>query len=179
MPLESALVVLVPEAEVLVESFRNRYDPSAALGVPAHVTILYPLKPPRELTTEVIRGLEELFSTVPGFEVSFTESGRFPGVLYLSPVPDETFRGLTEVVTRRFPEAPPYGGQFVDIIPHLTVAQVSDSDRLEEIAAEFERAAAGHLPIRTSVREISLLDNESGRWQVRHRFALGPETEAD
>ena len=31
MPIESALVILVPEAEVLVESFRLQHDPSAAL----------------------------------------------------------------------------------------------------------------------------------------------------
>lgn len=40
--LESALVVLVPEAEALVKSFRDRHDPSAAAGVPAHITLLYP-----------------------------------------------------------------------------------------------------------------------------------------
>jgi hypothetical protein len=39
MPLnESALVV--PEAEPLVKPFRDRYDPSAAAGVPAHITLL-------------------------------------------------------------------------------------------------------------------------------------------
>jgi hypothetical protein len=46
MPLnESALVV--PEAEPLVKPFRDRYDPSAAAGVPAHITLLYPFKQPR------------------------------------------------------------------------------------------------------------------------------------
>jgi 2'-5' RNA ligase len=178
MPIESALVVLIPEAEVLVKSFRNQYDPSATLGVPAHVTVLYPFKSPPELTSEVIRSLEKLFSKSPGFSVSFSESRRLPGVLYLAPVPDETFRRLTEIVTRRFPETPPYGGQFIDIIPHLTVAQVSDPQKLEEVAADFERAAIVHLPIRANVREIALLDNESGRWKVRVRFRLGPNTEA-
>jgi hypothetical protein len=42
---ESALVVLVPEAEPLVGPFRERYDPSASAGMPAHITINYPFLP--------------------------------------------------------------------------------------------------------------------------------------
>ena len=38
--IQSALVVLVPEAEGLVKDFRDRYDPSATAGVPAHITLL-------------------------------------------------------------------------------------------------------------------------------------------
>ena len=176
MLIESALVVLIPEAEVLVKSFRNRYDPQAALGVPAHVTVLYPFKSPRELTVEVIRNLDELFAKFPGFSASFAESRRFPGVLYLSPEPVETFRHLTGIVTERFPETPPYGGEFADVIPHLTLGQLSDPQKLEEVAAQFELAAKGRLPIQAWVKEIALLDNESGRWKVRARFALGMET---
>jgi 2'-5' RNA ligase len=176
--IESALVVLIPEAEVLVNNFRNRYDPQAALGVPAHVTVLYPFKSPTELTAEVIRNLDELFSEFPGFSASFTETRRFPGVLYLSPEPAETFRHLTEIVTRRFPETQPYGGQFADVVPHLTLAQLSDPRKLEEVAAEFGREAKGRLPIQANVKEVALLDNESGYWKVRARFSLGMETGA-
>jgi 2'-5' RNA ligase len=175
--IESALVVLIPEAEVLVKSFRDRYDPQAALGVPAHVTVLYPFKSPTELTADVIGNLDKLFSKFPGFSASFTETRRFPGVLYLSPEPAEIFRHLTEVVTRRFPETQPYGGRFADVVPHLTLAQLSDPRKLEEAAAEFELEAKGRLPIQAGVKEIALLDNESGYWTVRARFALGPNTE--
>jgi len=177
MPIESALVILVPEAEVLVESFRIQHDPSAALGVPAHVTVLYPFKPPREITADVIKSLEELFSEFPAFSVSFIESRRFPDVLYLSPVPDEIIRSLTKMVARRFPETPPYGGQFADIVPHLTVAQVGDPRQLDEIESKFALEAKGRLPVRTSVTEITLLDNDNGRWEVRRRFVLGSDNE--
>ena len=46
LPIESALVVVVPEAEQLVGPFREKYDPSAAAGMPPHITLLYPFKPP-------------------------------------------------------------------------------------------------------------------------------------
>ncbi len=172
MPIESALVVLIPEAEDLVRSFRNQFDPSAAAGVPAHVSIVYPFKPPFELTTEMIAALDELFSNTSPFEVSFTRLERFPSVLYLSPEPDEVFRRLTERIIEQFPEVSPYGGKFADVVPHLTIAQGGDAQQLDSIAADFERQADGRLPIRSAVNEVTLLDNQSGRWQPRHRFPL-------
>ena len=172
MPIESALVVLIPEAEDLVRDFRNRYDPSAADGVPAHVTIVYPFKPFYELTTEMIAAIHDLFSSISSFEISFTELKRFPGVLYLSPEPDELFRHLTERIIEQFSEAPPYGGKFADIVPHLTIAHGGDSPQLDSIASDFERRANGRLPIRLTVKEVTLLDNLNGRWQARHRFPL-------
>src|SRR5215216_5253276 len=44
----SALIVAVPEAEPLVGGWRLRYD-DASLGVPAHVTLLFPFMPAEEL----------------------------------------------------------------------------------------------------------------------------------
>src|SRR6478609_6635048 len=38
----SALVITVPAAEPVVGPWRLQYDPSAAAGMPAHVTVLYP-----------------------------------------------------------------------------------------------------------------------------------------
>ncbi|CAM5691577.1 hypothetical protein SCHAM137S_06449 [Streptomyces chartreusis] len=51
----------------------------------------------------------------------------FP-VLYLAPEPDTHFRRLTDAITERWPENPPFGGQFDDVVPHLTVAQGQDED---------------------------------------------------
>lgn len=169
---ESALVILIPEADALVESFRKQYDPSAPLGLPAHVTLLYPFKPPGELTADVIRKLEDLFSRTPQFTISFSEVRRFINVLYLAPIPDEPFRQLTELVRKHFPETPPYGGQFAEIVPHLTVAQVSDEEELQRIADAFQQAAQGKLPILSNITEILLMDNEHCDWQVRIRFQL-------
>src|SRR3954470_1036237 len=42
---EAALVVMPPGAEPVVKSFRDRFDPVAALGMPAHITVLYPFIP--------------------------------------------------------------------------------------------------------------------------------------
>jgi len=173
MPTESALIVAISEAEFLVSRFRDRFDPSASAGVPAHVTLLYPFKPPNELGTEVMERLVELFQSFQSFDVSFARAKRFPGVLYLAPEPDETFRRLTEKIAKHFPETPPYGGKFAEIIPHLTIADVGNSQLLDGIAEEFETEANGRLPIHASVKEVCLIDNESGRWMTRQRLSLG------
>jgi hypothetical protein len=173
IPFESALAVLVPEADNLVEPFRLKYDPSAAAGIPAHITVLYPFKPPCELTHETIQTLQKLFSQISRLDVSFAEWRVLRRVLYLAPQPDEPFKQMTEAVWERFPETPPYDGQFADIIPHLTVAQDEVPERLHQIAHDFDLAAKGRLPIDATVKEIVLLDNQTGRWRVRHRFRLG------
>jgi 2'-5' RNA ligase len=172
MPSESALVVLVPEAESLVESFRKRFDPAAANGVPAHVTILFPFKSPDRLTAETIATLRSLFSKIPAFSVSFVESRRFPDFLYLAPVPPQPFQQLTETVVKNFPDTLPYGGEFKEIVPHLTVAEADDPQQMDPIAAEFHKQARGKLPIKIKVSSISLIDNENGQWCVREKFPL-------
>src|ERR1700758_5252193 len=52
--MESTLAILVPEAEGLVRSFRDRYDPSAKAGMPAHIILLYPFKSPNEIDAVVL-----------------------------------------------------------------------------------------------------------------------------
>jgi len=58
----SALVVLVPEADHLVKPSRDRYDPSAATGMPAHITMLYPFKPLDEVDEIALRDLRRCFA---------------------------------------------------------------------------------------------------------------------
>jgi 2'-5' RNA ligase len=175
MPAESALVILVPEAESLVGDFRKQYDPSAAVGIPAHVTVLYPFKAPRDLSPDVLLSLKKLFAGFQEFQAAFTDLQRFPNVLYLSPEPADPFRILIKTVAERFPETLPYGGQFTEITPHLTVAHLEESDRLEAVASAFARAAEGRLPIPIRVQAVVLMENSGGLWRVHRRFTLNTD----
>lgn len=109
-PIESALVVLVPDAEVLVKPFRDKHDPAAAIGVPAHVTLLYPFIAPNEISLAVLDDLRQCLERFLPFDFSFAETRRFPGVLYLAPEPDEPFRELTLAIWNCYPETPPLRG---------------------------------------------------------------------
>src|SRR5262249_10545663 len=96
---------------------------------------------------------------------------RFPEVLYLAPEPAQPFVQLTQAFARRFPDFPPYGGQFSSVVPHLTVAHAP--------AAELDRIAAGlgaSLPrpgVTSSCSGISLIENSTGRWLPMHELPLG------
>jgi hypothetical protein len=172
--IESALVVLVPEAEALVKPFRDRYDPSAALGVPAHITLLYPFRPPDEVGGGVLDELRRGFARFAPFRFALAQIRRFPAeVLYLAPEPDEPFRRLTLAIWDWYPETPPYVGKWPDVVPHLSVASLADEQQLDRIADEFAQASRGILPIRAAATDVALMDNRSGRWQVRATFGLG------
>jgi 2'-5' RNA ligase len=172
--IESALVMLVPEAEILVKPFRDRYDPSAAVGVPAHITLLYPFKPPDEVSSVVLNNLRHGFARFAPFRFSLGPIRRFPAeVLYLAPEPHEPFRQLTLAIWGWYPETPPYGGKWPDIVPHLSVASLADEQKLDRITDEFAQASHGMLPISATAAEVALMDNRSGRWLVRATFSLG------
>jgi 2'-5' RNA ligase len=176
---ESALVLLVPEAEALVKPFRDRHDPAAAEGMPAHITLLYPFKPPEEIDATVQGGLRQCFTGFAPFPFALAETRRFESpdaVLYLAPEPAEPFCVLTSAIWQCHPEAPPYGGRHADIIPHLSVARVEGRRQLDAIALRFAPAAAAMLPIRARAAEVALMDTRSGRWQIRTTFGLGPST---
>ena len=59
------MLVVVAEAEPVVAQLRLRLYPVARLGVPAHVTVLFPFMPASELRGEAMVRLATLFGTVP------------------------------------------------------------------------------------------------------------------
>jgi hypothetical protein len=169
---QSILVILVPEAEPLVSPFRSKHDKSAADGMPAHITINYPFLPTEEDKSGAISGLKNLFSGYLSFSYSLSAIKHFSGVIYLEPSPVQFFIDLIKAVTRQFPQSPPYGGMFTEIISHLTVADVKDEVMLEEIDRQFAIACTGKIPIQARVNEVWLMDNKHGSWTRRISFPL-------
>jgi len=173
---ESALVFLVPEAEALVRPFRDRHDPSAAAGMPAHITLLFPFKAPEAIDAGVLERLQQCFAGFAPFPFTLAQTRRFEApeaVLYLAPDPAETFRALTRAIWQRWPETPPYRGRHADIVPHLSVARVAERQQLDAIAERFAPAAMAVLPIRAVATEVALMDTRSGHWRMRTGLRLG------
>ena len=167
----SALLIPVPEAEPLVKSFRDRFDASAAVGVPAHITLVFPFAGPPALDEACCEGLANLVAGFAQFSFALQETRRFPRVLYLAPEPDQPFRALTEAIVRLHPEFPPYGGAFPNVTPHLTVAE---TDAIDRVAEEFDGASRGILPIAASANVVVLMvKGDDGWWRHYRSFALG------
>jgi hypothetical protein len=175
MDVESALIIAVPEAEPLVKALRERFDPSASQGIPAHITILYPFMPSQSITPAVLATLRELFAQFTAFEFTLPETQRFPDVLYLAPSPAEPFKALTQAVVERYPDYPPYGGAFAEVIPHLTLAGEIEAAQFDNIEREFMQQHGSQLPVKAKAGEVLLIENSSGRWEVRDVFRLAAQ----
>ena len=63
----SGLIVEIPEAEPGVARHRERLDANALLGVPAHITVLFPFMPPETIGPLALAELEDLFAAVSRF----------------------------------------------------------------------------------------------------------------
>lgn len=166
---ETALVILVPEAEAVVAGVRLEHDPAAAAGVPAHVTILYPFRSiVDDATADVVAGIA---ADVPACDVAFATLARFPGeVVYLVPDPAGPLHRLIAAAIAAFPDCPPYGGTINDPIPHLTVADCVDATT----AATLADAVRPGLPIASRVERLTLIAQDTtGRWIVVRHWPLG------
>jgi 2'-5' RNA ligase len=165
----SALIVPVPNAEPAVGGWREQLDPTAAAGMPAHITLLYPFLAPGRIDPSVEQELEQLFGRFGSFRFALTRVERFEGVLYLAPDPQEPFVELTRAVEARWPDHPPYEGAFDTVVPHLTVVQGKEPPGVEE-------ALKKALPLETEATEVRLMvQGDDRRWSARARFPLAPE----
>jgi 2'-5' RNA ligase len=169
----TGFIVPVPQAEGVVADLRKRFDASAALGVPAHITLLFPFMPPGDIDTAVLNGIRDALAGASGFEFTLASTARFPATVYLEPAPAAPFIELTERLARRFPLFPPFGGEFSTIIPHLTVAHGSAPDAVL-VQAELMARLAARGPVHGVCDSVVLLENSSGRWQKLQAFALYP-----
>lgn len=169
--MESALVIPVPEAAAVVDPWRERTaQDKPSIGVPAHVTLLYPFVP-APVPGDVIGELRELFARIEPFAYTLRRTARFPDILYLAPEPPEPFVRMTEQLHARWPEYPPYGGDHDEIVPHVSVAYGD-----EALLDEAERDVSPQLPIEADANEALLLEEvvpDWGRWKTRARLTLG------
>lgn len=167
---ESAFAVNVPEAEPFVGALRSRLDPSAALGMPAHITVLYPFMPPEEITQEVLGNIRRALCSVSPFSFALARVARFPGALYVAPEPAAPFVALTRRLVDQFPGYLPYGGRHAGIVPHLTVAQAAEAEH--DVAEAHLSARLPGAGIPATCSEVVLIENSSGLWKPMHSFPL-------
>jgi len=170
----TALIAEIPAAEPAVGAHRATLDRAATWGVPAHITLIYPFLPPPAIDTDTLAALRQIAAAEPRFALTLDRIGWFGDtVAWLAPNPAHPFIRLTEALTARFPQAPPYGGAHNGTIPHLTIGH--DHPRpILEAAAE---AVTAHLPITTpvtSIRLIAGIPEPGGPWHPVADFPLGP-----
>lgn len=166
----SVLAVPVPELDAFVKERTTRYDASFASADPefghAHLTLLGPWL--AEPTPDDLATVARIVADEPPFEFALAEVRRFPlGVLYLAPDPDEPFRRLAARLAAAFPQTPPYGGEFPDSIPHLTLDHALTGASVESLRTELV------LPVRAKAERVDLQWWANHDCHVRHTWRLG------
>jgi len=164
----SALYVEIPAAQPAVHALRTRWD-AAGVAVPAHVTVLFPFLHPDRIDAAVDADLEAITGAEAPFDVRFERVGHFPSVTWLAPEPVAPFVRLTDAIADRWPDHPPYGGAFDQVIHHLTVADGAPADVLARAGDDV----AAHLPITQRVDELVLAERRRGTWAERRRYRIG------
>ena len=165
---QSGIVAVVPPAEPVVGHWRARFDASAASGLPAHVTALFPFLPGPMLSNAVMARLAAVCAATPPLDLLFRHCARFPGVLYLEPEPATGLAALTQKILIEWPEVSPYGGVYDDVVPHLTVALGVDEAMMDEIEADISR----RLPFNARVTEAALFIFDGARWRQQASLPL-------
>ena len=164
---QTAVIVPVGAVDGIVSPWRRQFDSSAAVGVPPHVTIVFPFLPADRLTERDLADLAGVFRAEPVFEVTFASFGRFAGaegeqdVLYLRPDPAAPFRRLIAAMGERWPQAPPYEGRYGEPIPHLTVTETAPAAAMALARASVQ----SRLPVTATVDRGCLLTFDGGRWR--------------
>lgn len=169
---ESALLVEVPAAEPAVGLHRAWLDHGAELGAPAHITLLYPFAPQRDLDARSVERVAAACAGLSEFEATFARTEWFGDeMLWAAPDDPGPFRALTGALADAFPAYPPYGGVHADVVPHLTIGDRGDVGALREA----ERCVRAHLPVTQRVTEVSLYARSArpGSWVRLQRFGLG------
>lgn len=148
----TVIQVPVPAVEPLVRRHLSASMPGVSVDartVCAHITALGPFVHRRDVDDQLRATLRSLLAPVQAFTFELARVERFSsGLTYLSPEPAEPFQRLTAVLTAAFPDWPPYGGAFSDVVPHLSIG--------ENLPESEVGALEQQLPIAATAGEVAL-----------------------
>ncbi len=174
----TAILIAVPELAEFTDRWRSAsYStawPTLPLTelVPPHVTVLVPwVRDPTAGGRAATRGRRR--DPCEPFELSFPTAGQFPnGTAWLRPEPFDEVRDLLKTVIAAFPECPPYGGEFPDPQPHLTIA--SSTQGGPAVVAEAQAALAAEPAPVVQLTELGLWrEDKNGVWRQFDAVPLG------
>jgi 2'-5' RNA ligase len=161
----TALTIQLESHAEDVATARHELDPHEHDRVPLHITLIHPFVPRRDVTPDLLSRLRSFFGDRPGPTFDLARVDEFPGdIAYVAPDPDGPLIELIEELAGAYPETPPYGGSFGDIVPHVTIAglDVVDIGRVRARVAPL-------LPVRCRPDHASLVEEyQPDRWREWH-----------
>jgi 2'-5' RNA ligase len=159
--MDTSLIACMPDADAVVGRWRARFDPWAAHGIGAHITVASPFLPDDRVDAEVIARLSTIAAR-HRVVVSFEAIDQLPGAITFHPNSDESLTALTVDVVDAWPEldgrlrtgrSRPY---------HLTIACSSDPTVLRRVTSEI----APTLPLRVRASRLDVVAHDEERPRV-------------
>lgn len=169
------MIIPVAKADAMVAKWRRHSSLRCPRRIGAHISLIVPFLSPGLIDREVWEQLSRIAADHRPFDFELVRVRRFPPaepggrqVLYLAPAPERPFIELVEALWERWPETPPYGGEFARVIPHLTVTCASPA-----VLDQAETELQPKLPLRAQARELWLTQMVSDEHARIDRFRLG------
>jgi 2'-5' RNA ligase len=165
----TAILITVPEVADYTHRWRSVSRSTARPHVPLtelippHVTVLVPWV--MEPMSDDVRRLSEAVASYEPIELSFPTAGQFPnGTVWLRPEPFGAVQSLLSAVYTAFPECPPYGGEYPEPHPHLTISSATQGG--PAVLAEASEALVASPPPTSRLTELGLWrEGEDGVWR--------------
>ena len=175
-PFDSGLILALPELAAFTSRWRaTSYAPDhPTLPIerrfPPHVTLLAPWAAVDD--GEALARLRAVARRAQPVRMEFATAEIFPdsGVVYLAPTRAPELMALFADVHAAFPDHPPYGGVFDDVVPHLTVSADGGPEQLAEVRA----ALAEHGPVSAETDRICVFGRGDDEvWRQTASVVLG------
>jgi 2'-5' RNA ligase len=157
-----------------LEQVRRANVGNAAIGVPAHMTLLHPFIEPAGMDSAVRRTLRDVAARHQSFEYRQDRMAEWPDAIYVAVEPVEPFVRLHRDLQAAFPDWPIYGaGADFEFEPHITVA-----DRVGSLEPGVREDPAWRaLPRLARAEAIDVIATRpDGRWRLVWRIPLGGRT---
>jgi 2'-5' RNA ligase len=164
-------VVVRAHLPTALERLRRRRVGNAAVGVPAHMTLLHPFIEPADLRPPIRARLRDVAAGHRPFGYRQAAMAEWPDAIYVAVEPVEPFVRLQHDLQAAFPDWPIYGaGADFEYEPHITVA---DRQGMLEPGVR-EDPAWRALPRAARGEAIDVIATGSdGRWRLVWRVSLG------
>lgn len=162
---ESSIDLQFPHLTPVFSLWRESIE---AKGIPPHVSLLYPWRTP-PLDERAIDAVRAVIANRTAFPIAFSAIGRFPRdrAVYLKIQNNLPLRVLMQAIHSAFPETPPYGGRFFQVIPHLTIATAENDFELDQLEQEVHARLEAHLPLSVEARSVIVAQqNLNGIWST-------------
>ena len=171
LPRDEIALILRIALPPALEALRRQRVGSAAEGVPAHVTLLYPFAAPSSIDASLRATIAGIAGRHRLSSIELVERRAWPDVLYASVEPDEPVRSLQAELATAFPSSS-LDRTEVPFVPHVTIvdgAGVTDDAVLAD-------PAWGSLPVTVPVVGLELVVRKGDHWRTDGHWPLAGRT---